>query len=70
MADYSPHQLRVLTERTVLEEKITKLSAFINSPQFVHVTDPVERQLLVMQEDVMVEYRDILDRRVALWGTK
>lgn len=60
-----PHQQRVVDEKKELEEKLTKLTKFIESDKFSElVPDEYERRLLVMQEDIMSDYVGILIERI------
>lgn len=60
-----PHQQRVVVEKTELDEKLSKLSAFISSENFtVFVKDEAERGRLVCQEEVMKDYSAILAERI------
>ena len=60
-----PHQERVVAEKAELDEKLTKLSAFISSPNFTaFVKDEAERGQLVCQEEVMKDYSAILAERI------
>ena len=61
-----PHQQRVVDEKAELDARLTKLSAFIGSPEFKNiVTDELERSRLVRQHDIMQEYSSILAWRIA-----
>lgn len=63
--ELQPHQQRVVNEKAELDEKLTKLSAFISSPNFtVFVKDEAERGRLVCQEEVMKDYSAILAERI------
>lgn len=60
-----PHQQRVVDEKTELDEKLTKLGAFIeSSPIFAGLPDD-ERERLVRQKSCMGEYSEILGERIA-----
>ncbi|TDS82619.1 hypothetical protein [Comamonas sp. JUb58] len=66
MNEYAPHQQRVVDEKRELDEKLQKLTAFINSEKFAEIVkDEDERGRLVCQEDVMKDYSAILDERIA-----
>ena len=55
---------RVRAESADLQDKITKLSNYIDTSQ--HLELPVEhRELLKIQLEKMRDYRDTLDERVA-----
>lgn len=59
----SPHQERVVAEKQELDEKRTKLAAFIVGPIF-SALDEIDRDLLTEQNDIMYEYSDVLRRRI------
>lgn len=59
-----PHQQRVVDEKTELDDKRTKLLAFIESPKFAELPD-AERGHLARQADVMREYSIVLGKRIA-----
>lgn len=60
------HQQRVIAEKAELDEKLGKLSAFINSEKFTSiVSDAAERERLVCQEETMRDYSGILGERIA-----
>ena len=60
-----PHQQRVVDEKVEVDEKLDKLSAFIeSSPIFVGLPHE-ERVLLIRQEQAMLEYSNILGERIA-----
>lgn len=62
----APHQQRVVTEKSELDEKITKLYAFVGSPTFKQIVpDTQEQDRLHRQLDVMHEYSSILGWRIA-----
>lgn len=61
--ELQPHQQRVVQEKQELDEKITKLSAFVVSQVFDTV-DPDERERLRQQVNVMVDYSRILGARI------
>ncbi len=60
-----PHQERVVAERAELNEKLTKLLAFMNTESFEALPDR-DRYLLNKQASFMGFYRDTLDERIAL----
>jgi hypothetical protein len=63
--ELQPHQQRVVTEKTELNEKLTKLSAFISSDSFrTIVKDHAERNRLIKQEQIMKEYSEVLTDRI------
>jgi hypothetical protein len=64
MADFEPHQQRVVDEKSELDEKINKLRAFFDTDVFSGL-DAAERVRLDMQCAVMSVYSDILGKRIA-----
>ena len=66
MKTLAPHQQRVVQEKEELDEKLSKLSAFIDSPNFtITVKDENEIARLVCQEEIMKDYSQILAERIA-----
>lgn len=65
--ELQPHQQRVIEERDALEEKITKLREFFGSKIYREL-DRDDRALLSLQYNVMLEYADILERRIGRFG--
>ena len=66
MTELAPHQQRVVQEKIELDEKLTKLSAFISSPSFTKIVGDVEEVArLVCQEEIMKDYSGILAERIA-----
>lgn len=66
MTELAPHQQRVVQEKIELDEKLTKLSAFISSPSFTKIVGDVEEVArLVCQEEIMKDYSEILAERIA-----
>lgn len=61
--ELQPHQQRVVLEKTDLEEKISKLAAFLPTPLYASL-DPAERIRLTAQIYVMRQYSDILTERI------
>ena len=59
-----PHQQRVVTEKTELDEKIDKLTAFIDTPVFAGL-DEAEQGRLVQQLHYMGHYTAVLGERIA-----
>lgn len=64
----APHQERVVTEKKELEDKISKLGAFIVGPKFVSL-NATERSLLARQHTIMLAYQEVLHERIAAWPT-
>ena len=62
--EYLPHQQRVVTERTELEEKLGKLRSFFNTSTYAGL-DEAEQDRLNEQADIMDRYRAILGERIA-----
>ncbi len=66
MTELSPHQQRVVQEKIELDEKLTKLSAFISSPNFTEIVGDIDEiARLVCQEEIMEDYSEILAERIA-----
>lgn len=70
--ELAPHQQRVVDEKAELDEKIARLSAFIESFSapfsiFGGLLEP-ERQRLYAQHRAMVTYSTILGERIAAFG--
>lgn len=61
-----PYQQRVVEEREQLQEKLTKLREFIETPMF-EALSIMEKARLRRQRDIMREYRLILDVRIEAW---
>lgn len=59
-----PHQQRVVEEKTALDEKLTKLVAFYDTPLYAKL-DTAEKVRLQRQGQAMSEYADILEERIA-----
>lgn len=57
---------RVTAERAELDEKISRISELIGSPQF-KLHDPQERNLVIEQLEYMQKYSLILARRLLLY---
>ena len=59
-----PHQQRVVDEKTELDERLTKLIAFFDSPIFAGLqTDEQDR--MKRQADHMTNYSVVLGERIA-----
>lgn len=56
-------QKRVIEEKEGLDEKLSKLSAFLDSDEFYDMEGP-EVRLLWNQVEVMEKYSDILSARI------
>ena len=59
-----PHQQRVVEERVELDNKMDKLSKFLDTNTYYNLSEG-EKGRLVEQLGVMNQYRDVLDRRIA-----
>lgn len=59
-----PHQQRVVDEKAELDEKLVKLSAFLDTPIFAGL-DEVEQRWLRNQAAAMALYSNILTDRIA-----
>lgn len=55
---------RLIDESRELKERLTKLRTFINSGQIRNL-DKQDQELLISQEDVMTQYDDIIETRLA-----
>lgn len=58
------HQERVVAERTELDDKMDKLSKFLDTNTYYNLAEG-EKGRLVEQLGIMNQYRDVLDRRIA-----
>ena len=64
-ADLPPHQQRVLDEKLELNERLSKLDAFIlDNPLFMRLSG-AEQERLARQSKAMAVYSGILDERIA-----
>jgi hypothetical protein len=59
-----PHQERVVTEKSELDEKRQKLTAFIGG-EIYRGLDPVEQSRLNRQLEAMTLYSNVLGERIA-----
>jgi hypothetical protein len=62
-----PYQQRVIDEKTELDAKLEKLSAFIGDANRFNGLHGDERVRLTRQESVMTEYSRILGERIAFF---
>jgi hypothetical protein len=62
---YAPHQQRVVDEKTELDEKRTKLKAFIDGNAIFAGLPDDEKERLVRRHSCMTEYSEILGERIA-----
>ncbi len=60
----APHQQRVVTEKTELEEKLFKLDAFRKTEFFAKLA-PEEQGRLNRQHSIMEQYSQVLTERIA-----
>lgn len=58
------HQERVVAERADLDDKMDKLSKFLDTNTYYNLPEG-EKGRLVEQLGIMNQYRDVLDRRIA-----
>lgn len=60
-----PYQQRVVEEKADLDERLSKLRAFISHPDFFeHMTDEDKRVRLVRQEQALKMYSNILCKKI------
>ena len=64
MKHYHEFQQRVIEERESLDDKIKKLIAFLASEGFNELQEE-DAQLLKDQADAMMDYSNVLKRRIA-----
>lgn len=60
-----PHQQRVIQERDELKAKATALSEFIGNNPVFETIDVDEQERLKEQCEIMWQYFEILERRIA-----
>lgn len=60
---YSPHQKRVIEEKAALDEKLSKLAAFINTDVFINLSAQ-EQVMLGCQFHAMSSYSSVLSLRI------
>lgn len=63
----APHQQRVVDEKAELDEKLTKLEAFFESPIY-NKLDCSERKRLQLQASFMRAYSDVLGERIVAFS--
>lgn len=61
-----PYQERVIAERDELQERIGRLSEFLDTEIFQDLP-PGSQNLMMDQFSVMLRYRGILNQRIALF---
>lgn len=59
----SDFKTRLLEERDQLQEKVTKLDAFLDTEVFETISE-VQQELLLSQFEAMTDYLDILNARI------
>ena len=62
--DFKEHEQRVIQERNELSEKTVKLSEFIDKSKIFESLGDRDRELLVSQYNVMLNYLRILNERI------
>lgn len=65
--NYKVHEVRVIEERDELNNKLEKLETFIQKSAAFKVLQDAEQELLQDQYDAMIVYRNILDKRIAIF---
>lgn len=60
----APHQLRVVAEKQELDDKIAKLTEFIDGP-IMPTADRDEQHRLIEQRGHMQAYSGVLERRIS-----
>lgn len=63
-----PHQERVVTEKTELDDKRQKLTAFIGTNETYRTLDKMEQSRLNRQLEAMTLYSNILGERIAAFA--
>lgn len=58
------YQILVINEKKDLDEKLAKLTAFIDGPDFAQVPE-AERRRMISQSGIMQQYSEILGARIA-----
>ena len=66
--EYQPHQQRVVDEKVELDERLSKLEAFILDNPIYKGLDEENRALMEKQREVMSKYSNILDKRISLFA--
>ena len=59
-----PHQQRIVDEKSELDEKINKLQQFIETNDLFKDLHPAEKNDLVQQGNIMLNYSSVLQRRI------
>lgn len=68
MPELQPHQERVIDERNGVQIKIDRLGAFLRS-ESVNILPADEQERMKRQLNVMGQYRDVLNERIAAFHT-
>ncbi len=63
-----PHQERVVAEKSELDDKRTKLTAFIGTNETYRTLDSVEQSRLNRQREAMTLYSNVLGERIAAFA--
>ncbi|WP_295677361.1 hypothetical protein [uncultured Empedobacter sp.] len=63
--EYAPHQQRVIEEREVLQDKITKISDFVTVNKFFDTLPDIEKIDMRDQLCFMCLYLEKLDSRIS-----
>ena len=63
--ELAPHQQRVVQERDDLNEKIEKLTVFIEDSPIFRALPDIDAEHLIGQRGAMLLYKEYLDRRIA-----
>lgn len=64
-----PHELRVITEKRELDERLTKLIDFIDASNLFGTLPDEEQSRLRLQFSAMQAYSNILGQRIACFST-
>lgn len=64
--ELQPHQQRVVAEKQELDDRIDKLTAFVNSENFNKASEQ-EQPLLRQQLNIMLSLQAVLAERINLW---
>jgi len=62
-----PHQQRVVAEKVELDDRLTKLKAFLETDRFKSL-DPAEQDRMHAQANAMARYFGVLAARIAAFG--
>lgn len=62
-----PHQQRVVNEKAELDDRLSKLQAFVENPKFISI-DTGEQRRLLEQRNIMLAFSDILGDRIAAFA--